>query len=96
MNMQNSPPPIPTSPLTSDRKKSGQSMAALILTCIGIFIFPLLIIGIILGHLALSKHKLGPVLSGRKIAKAALIIGYCYISLIIACVLLFLLVPTGR
>ena len=96
MNMQNNPPPIPASPVTSDRKKSGQSMAALILTCIGIFIFPLLIIGIILGHLALSKHKLDPVLGGRKIAKAALIIGYCYISLIIACVLLFLLVPTGR
>ncbi|UCD79008.1 MAG: DUF4190 domain-containing protein [Desulfobacterales bacterium] len=70
-------------------------MAALILTCIGIFIFPLLIIGIILGHVALSKQKLDPDLGGKGLAKAALIIGYCYIAIIIACVLLFLLIPTG-
>ena len=95
MDLQNTPPPIPDSPVEAPKKNSGQAVAALILTCIGVFIFPLLVVGIILGHVALSKIKLDPEIGGKGLAKTALIIGYSYIALIFICVLLFLFVPTG-
>ncbi len=94
--MQNNPPPLPNAAGESARKKSGQATAALILTSIGVFIFPLSIVGIVLGHLALSRCNADPSLSGKGPAKTALIIGYSYLTLIIICVLLFLFVPTGR
>jgi hypothetical protein len=95
MNIQKIPPPLPKSRAASHSKKSGQAMAALILTCIGIFIFPLLIVGIILGHVALSKIKLDSEIGGKGLARTALIIGYSYIALIFICVMLFLFVPVG-
>ena len=95
-NMQNLAPPLSKTAGELDMKRSGQATAALILTRIGIFIFPLSIIGIVLGHVSLTKCKADPSLRGKGLARAALIIGYGFLTLIIICVLLFLLVPTGR
>jgi len=94
--MKTTPPPLPKTSNESAKKTSGHAIAALILTCTGVLIFPLGIIGIVLGHIALSKCNEGSELGGRGLAKVALIVGYSFMALVIICVLLFLLVPTGR
>ena len=94
--MKSTPPPLPKTGSVTEKKTSGFAIAALILTCAGIFIFPLCILGIAFGHVALSKCKDDPDLGGKGLAKTALIVGYGFIALVIICVLLFLLVPTGR
>lgn len=94
--MQTTPPPLPKANTVTAKKTSGHAIAALILTCTGVLIFPLGIIGIVLGHIALSKCNQDPGLGGRGLAKIALIVGYSFMALVIICVLLFLLVPTGR
>ena len=94
--MKTTPPPLPKTNGQTEKKTSGHAIAALVLTCIGIFIFPLTVVGIVLGHVAVSRCNADPALDGKGLAKTALIVGYCYFSLIIICVLLFLFVPTGK
>jgi hypothetical protein len=94
--MKTTPPPLPQTSRQTENKTSGHAIAALILACTGVLIFPLGVIGIVLGHVALSKCNQDPGLGGRGLAKAALIVGYGFFALVIICVLLFLFVPTGR
>lgn len=75
------------------KQLSKHALASLILAFFGIFIFFLMPVAIVLGHVGRSKCKEDPFLGGKGLATGALFIGYGYFSLSIALVCVFLFGP---
>ncbi len=68
------------------KETSKHAIVALILSLFGIFIFFLMPVAIVLGHVGRSKCKEDPALGGKGLATVALVIGYAYFVLAFAIV----------
>ncbi|MEX0654054.1 MAG: DUF4190 domain-containing protein [Phycisphaeraceae bacterium] len=90
--MSQSPPPYSPAPAVGET--SGKAIAALIVSCLGIFSSCGLlgIVGIILGNQALSEIRASQGrLTGDGLAKAGVIIGWIGVALVILAMLMFCL-----
>jgi ABC-type molybdate transport system permease subunit len=64
------------------------AVTSLICSITGLFVLPLVIPGVICGHLARRRFAQEPLLGGAGLAKAGLIVGYVVIGLYVAVALL--------
>jgi Domain of unknown function (DUF4190) len=86
------PKPPPTGVPPQSAKTSGLAIASLICSIGNFLIIPLgFIPGIICGHLAMKQLAREPVLKGRGLAKAGLIIGYVGLVLFVVVVVAVLI-----
>ncbi|MCP4694681.1 MAG: DUF4190 domain-containing protein [Desulfobacterales bacterium] len=79
----------------SKKQTSKHAVASLILAVFGIFLFLPMPAAMVLGHVGRSKCKEDPGLGGKWLATFALVIGYLYFAIVIACVCLFLFGSPG-
>ena len=78
------PAPVRQLPTTPQSRASGLAKASLILSIASLVIGPFgFIPGIICGHLAKGRMRKDPLLPGRKLATAGLLVGYGFVALTI-------------
>jgi hypothetical protein len=93
------PVPFPVSSIPSIPAQATSSQLALwavICGLGGLLCGITMIPAIILGHLALSEIKRNPALKGRGMAITALIIGYLWLLIVVACVGISVLIALGK
>jgi len=91
-------PGAPTAPAPVGTAQTTSQLAIWALVCgfVGLLCAPAQILAIILGHLGLSEIKKKPNLKGRSMAITALIVGYAWLTIVIACVVISVLIALGN
>jgi hypothetical protein len=89
-----SPGYVHPAPAVTATRTSGLAIASMVLGIL--FLYGVgAILAIIFGHVAMSQMKSDPQLGGRRMAKAGLILGYCWLGLLVAVFVIAAAVSAG-